>query len=645
MADVAIEDGRTKILYGVENALSYGKKFIDNAKVKMDITFDHHAPSIVIKIPLYHKGYKDILKRGGKIRCITEINKDNKDYCKELLKIVSELRHLDGLKGGIAINESEYMATTVLKEEQPLTEVIYSNAKEVVSQNQYIFDMLWDNAIPSIRKIKEIEGVEIEFIEVIDDALKASDIYFNILTSTTKELLLFIPSSMIPLIKNENKFFSVIKSLCKNDNIQINLLSNSKAEIDILSKQINKTIVSNESTSSNIIIRALEKKEGEEEFKSLETMVIAIVDKKISIVIDLNSNNINSFTNSITFSIYSNNKTIVSSYISIFESLWKYINLFLQFKDINKKLKFQEMDLEKKIELKTHHLLKVNENLIKLNKEFKDKENSFKKANEELLRIDRSKNEFISMIGHELRTPLVPIKAYTEMLLKESSFGSISEKQKKALQSIYRNIKKQESIVEDILDCTKLEMGQFNLLKKEVSISDLFSNVVNDCKPMIGEKQISIITELNTKTINKIYCDEKRVEQVLLNLIKNSIDFVPEKDGKIMLMAEVEQKKGGEGELNIVIEKDKNHIIKNIKNDSYIKFTIKDNGPGIPRNKISNLFKKFYQMDTSATRKHTGTGLGLVICKGIVEAHGGRIWIDTNTFSTGVCIKFTIPIN
>src|SRR6476619_7033283 len=518
---------------------------MDNAKVKMDITFDLHVPSIVIKTPLYYEGYKDILKRGGKIRCITEINKDNKDYCKELLNIVSELRHLDGLKGGIAINESEYMATTVLKEEQPLTEVIYSNAKEVVSQNQYIFDTFWKNAIPAIKKIIEIEeGVEIEFVEVINDALKARDIYFNILTSTRKELLLFIPSSIIPLIKNENKFFSVIKSLCKNDSIQINLLSNSKAEIDILSKQINKTM--------------------------------------------------NSFTNSIAFSICSNNKAIVSSYIYIFESLWKYINLFLQFKDINKKLKSQEIDLGKKIELKTHHLLKVNENLIKLNKEFKDKENTFIKKNEELLRIDRSKNEFISMISHEIRTPLVPIKAYTEMLLKESSFGSINEKQKKALKSIYRNIKKQESLVEDILDYTKLEMGQFSLMKKDVSISDLFSNVLNYCKPIIGEKQISIITELNTKTINKIYCDEKRVEQVLLNLIKNSFDFVPQKDGKIMLMAELEQKEEEE-KLNIVFEKDKNHIIKNIKNDSYIKFTIKDNGPGIPLDKIGNLFKKFYQ--------------------------------------------------
>src|SRR4029079_13736181 len=120
------------------------------------------------------------------------------------------------------------------------------------------------------------------------------------------------------------------------DSIQINLLSNSKAEIDILSKQINKTIKSNESTSSNIKIRAFEKKEGEE-FKSLETIVIAIVDKKISIIIDVKSNNMNSFTNSIAFSICSNNKAIVSSYIYIFESLWKYISLFLQFKDINKK--------------------------------------------------------------------------------------------------------------------------------------------------------------------------------------------------------------------------------------------------------------------------------------------------------------------
>ena len=113
-----------------------------NAKSRMDITFDSKAPSIVIRIPQYHTGYIDILRRGGAIRCITELTPDNIAECKELLGLVTELRHLDGMKGGIAINESEYMATTVLKEGKPLTEVIYSNAEEMVAQGQYIFDTL-----------------------------------------------------------------------------------------------------------------------------------------------------------------------------------------------------------------------------------------------------------------------------------------------------------------------------------------------------------------------------------------------------------------------------------------------------------------------------------------------------------------------
>ena len=83
-----------------------------NVNHRMDITFDHRAPSIVIEIPQYYNGYADILKRGGKIRCITEITKENLHYCEDLVKKVTELRHMDGLKGGIAINESEYMATT-----------------------------------------------------------------------------------------------------------------------------------------------------------------------------------------------------------------------------------------------------------------------------------------------------------------------------------------------------------------------------------------------------------------------------------------------------------------------------------------------------------------------------------------------------
>lgn len=159
----------TQILYGAENAVGKGVEFMKNTRTKMDITFDDRAPSIVIKIPQYYNGYRDILSRGGKIRCITIITRDNLEYCEELIKIVSELRHLDSLKGGIAVNDSEYMATTVLKEAQPLTEVIYSNVDEVVEQGQFVFDTLWKNAIPAQRRIREIkEGIKLYETKLIE---------------------------------------------------------------------------------------------------------------------------------------------------------------------------------------------------------------------------------------------------------------------------------------------------------------------------------------------------------------------------------------------------------------------------------------------------------------------------------------------
>src|SRR4026209_2736825 len=145
---------KSEILYGVEDAVGRGIYFMSNVKNKMDICFDHRAPSIVVEIEEYSNGYIDIRKRGGKVRAFTEITKDNIHYCKKLMKLVDELRHLDGVKGGIAVSEREYMATTVLQETKPLTQVIYSNVKEVVEQGQYIFDTLWNQAISAEQRIR-----------------------------------------------------------------------------------------------------------------------------------------------------------------------------------------------------------------------------------------------------------------------------------------------------------------------------------------------------------------------------------------------------------------------------------------------------------------------------------------------------------
>ena len=143
----------------------------------------------------YSNGYIDIRKRGGKIRAFTEITKDNIHYCKKLMKLVDELRHLDGLKGGIAVSEREYMATTVLEETKPLTQVIYSNVKEVVEQGQYIFDTLWNQAISAEQRIREIEGgIEPEFFEVITDPNKSSQILLDLAKSVKEEALLLLPN-------------------------------------------------------------------------------------------------------------------------------------------------------------------------------------------------------------------------------------------------------------------------------------------------------------------------------------------------------------------------------------------------------------------------------------------------------------------
>jgi hypothetical protein len=144
------KEEKAELLYGRENAVGRGVKFIKNVRKGMDLFGDKNGPSIIMEYDLYKNNYIDVIRRGGKIRLITEITKENIRHCRELMKIVTELRHLDGLVGGIAVSESEYMTTTTLKEKQLLTQVFYSNADEIVKLGQYIFETFWNKAIPAI---------------------------------------------------------------------------------------------------------------------------------------------------------------------------------------------------------------------------------------------------------------------------------------------------------------------------------------------------------------------------------------------------------------------------------------------------------------------------------------------------------------
>jgi len=242
-------------------------------------------------------------------------------------------------------------------------------------------------------------------------------------------------------------------------------------------------------------------------------------------------------------------------------------------------------------------------------------QNKIESQLKELQKVDEQKDEFAAMVSHELKTPLVPIKLYIQMLLKEEILGKINDKQRKALISSLKNLQSLENLVDDVLDATKLELGRLSLNKQKVDVQDLLNKNIESLSSFAEDKKITLESDLRTS--GTVFCDSERISQVLSNLVKNSIDFSPAKIGRIKLTVE-----------------------KNT--DSHV-FMVEDNGSGIPKENREKLFQKFYKIDTSPTRKHGGSGLGLAICKGIVESHGGKIWLDEE-YNKGTRFIFTIPM-
>ena len=163
-------------------------------------------------------------------------------------------------------------------------------------------------------------------------------------------------------------------------------------------------------------------------------------------------------------------------------------------------------------------------------------------VNEKLVASEKAKEEFISMVSHELRTPLMPIKAFSGMLLKPKYMGEMNQKQKKAVESILRNVITMERLVGDVLDVYRLEMNRLKLSLQEVNVKILLDNAISEFEQIIktqdSEKKIQLNAEMKVSEDSKIQCDPQRINQVLGNLIKNSIDFVPPDNGNINVRVE-----------------------------------------------------------------------------------------------------------
>jgi PAS domain S-box-containing protein len=219
---------------------------------------------------------------------------------------------------------------------------------------------------------------------------------------------------------------------------------------------------------------------------------------------------------------------------------------------------------------------------------------------EELMEADRAKTEFVSNITHELLTPLTSIKGFVE-LLGEESIGTINPEQKKSLDIILRNSDRLIRLIKELLDSTRIENNKFVMQLKNVSLENIILKSIQDIHPQANEKQITIIEEIQPLT--QIWGDDERLMQVIRNLLINAIKFTPH-NGKITINSSSE--------------------------NEYVKISISDTGIGIPKDKLSTIFERFYQVDGSASRKYGGVGLGLSICKSIIDKHNGSIWAQSN---------------
>jgi two-component system, OmpR family, phosphate regulon sensor histidine kinase PhoR len=230
-----------------------------------------------------------------------------------------------------------------------------------------------------------------------------------------------------------------------------------------------------------------------------------------------------------------------------------------------------------------------------------------------LKELEIIRQDFVANVSHELRTPLTTIKGYAETLLEGALKEAVAFQ---FVQVIKRHTDRLTKIVEDLLMLSKIESKEFQLKIEFISLPDFINDVIDFVKEAAEKKEISISQSKITSS-QAVGADRNYLEQIFINLLDNAIKYTHE-GGKVTISA---------------IEKDKREI----------QFSIEDDGMGIPREDIPRIFERFYRVDKGRSQELGGTGLGLSIVKHLVQAHGGRVWVESQ-LGEGSTFYFTLPI-
>jgi signal transduction histidine kinase len=531
---------------------------------------------------------------------------------------------------------------------------VYGNQfQPFLGDKQYISDPFWNRILPKEDEIKEIReqekadqkmsiGVEdnytqrknaaknekLEVVSLIKDSFQVQKLIVQLIKSAQEDIALAVPTtatdiffssqalettSYTPSSFSCSVFFQLIKDLAiDNKKLNVRIVTNAKRQ-KRESEQDTQDILSglrqNEDLS-NIYLSNIHVKYIEQDHSSLnENMVILVVDRSASLAIELEEKDEKqqegrgeleykrgSSYRMIKLATYSKNKSTVLSYISIFESLWKEIEL--------------------------------NEKITGLLEEIKRQEN-----------IER---DFISMAAHELRAPIQPVLGLAQIL--QSKRNVDTKEQEELLSVIIRNARRLNILTENLLDLAKIESKTLNLQKETLSLSEMIFDAILDMKSQLSSHEVTVNIEYNDGSAKNIQediindisgkimdqggdaflvkADKTRIMQVISNLLTNAIKFTEK--GKIVI---------GLHNTNAASQKEE----QTGKREVIVSF--KDSGTGIDPEMKDKLFEKF------ATKSDKGTGLGLFICRNIIEAHGGRIWAKNNREGKGATFAFSLPSN
>ncbi|MPZ06368.1 MAG: hypothetical protein GEU26_08130 [Nitrososphaeraceae archaeon] len=693
----------TEVFYGVDTVMNTVLQFLFQSRSRIDACVDYTRPSLAIDIAILKRAFVDARKRGVKLRYATEITNDNIFYCKQMMAMVDELRHLDGIKGNFYISETGYLAPATFHEAgKPAAQIIYSNVKEIVEHQKYVFETLWSKTIPAEQRIREIEEGIIRYETVIIDNSGEIIREISSLTASSNELDTCLTSGGMHY--SHKYFFDIKKKLLdkqkRGEHKGLRYITN----IDNENLELVKLYL-----ESGIKIRHV---------GNLPPMSFGVSDKKVAVTIEKMENG-----KVVQSLLLSNESQYLKHFSSVFQRLWESgIDAVDRIREIQEgtEAEFYEVITDGKkasqilVDMTTaiqkealiflpndksmmrmdrlgliDYLVKASQNganvkiicpLSKENAEIQKKisENApdirILHGNSSpygMYIIDREKflRAELKSPGAEKFSDAIGLVVYSNRRITVDSFGSVFELLWNE-RMLVEELKKADRMQKEFISIAAHELktpiqailGMSSLLKYYPERTDQVLEVISRNAVRLQRLSTNILdaTRIESQTL-RLEKERFDIRDLIPSIIEDYKERIKDNTNnkvELIYVNDANLKNNNP----IVVEADKERIIQVISNlisnsiqftnQGYISLnivadndsnevivTVRDTGTGINPEILPKLFSKF------VTRSQRGTGLGLFISKSIIEAHGSRIWAENNVLDgQGTIFCFTLPL-